>query len=46
MDVSGEMMGHSVKVIRGRPVYGDSMDLLQKQELAQSVMLKVPEHLQ
>ena len=46
MDVSGEMMGHSVKVIRGRPVYGDSMDLLQKQELAQSVMLKMPEHLQ
>lgn len=45
MDVSGEMMGHSVKVIRGRPVYGDAMDLAQKQELAQSVMLKVPEHL-
>ena len=46
MDVSGEMMGHSVKVIRGRPVYGDAMDLVQKQELAQSVMLKVPKHLQ
>jgi len=45
MDVSGEMMGHSVKVIRGRPVYGDAMDLARKQELAQSVMLKVPEHL-
>jgi hypothetical protein len=46
MDVSGEMMGHSVKIIRGRPVYGDAMDLARKQELAQSVMLKVPEHLQ
>jgi hypothetical protein len=46
MDVSGEMMGHSVKAIRGRPVYGDAMALLQKHELAQSVMLKVPEHLQ
>ena len=46
MDVSGEMMGHSVKVIRGRPVYGDAMDLARKQELAQSVMLKVAEHLE
>lgn len=45
MDVSGEMMGHSVKVIRGRPVYGDAMDLAQRQELALSVMLKVPDHL-
>ena len=45
MDVSGEMMGHSVKVIRGRPVYGDAMDLARKQELAQGVMLKVPDHL-
>jgi hypothetical protein len=45
MDVSGEMMGHSVKLIRGRPVYGDAMDLARKQELVKSVMLKVPEHL-
>ena len=45
MDVSGEMMGHSVKVIRGRPVYGDAMDLAQRQELAKSVMLPVPQHL-
>ncbi|WP_339759611.1 DUF6538 domain-containing protein [uncultured Sulfitobacter sp.] len=45
MDVSGEMMGHSVKVIRGRPVYGDAMGLTQRRDLAQSVMLKVPEHL-
>ena len=45
MDVSGEMMGHSVKVIRGRPVYGDAMDLAKRQELVQSVMLDMPEHL-
>ena len=45
MDLSGEMMGHSVKVIRGRPVYGDAMALQKKHELAQSVMLPVPEHL-
>jgi hypothetical protein len=45
MDVSGEMMGHSVKAIRGRPVYGDAMDLAQRHELAQSVMLPVPDHL-
>lgn len=45
MDVSGEMMGHSVKVIRDRPVYGDAMDLAQRQELALSVMLPVPDHL-
>lgn len=45
MDLSGEMMGHSVKVIRGRPVYGDAMALRQKHELAQSVMLEVPVHL-
>jgi hypothetical protein len=45
MDVSGEMMGHSVKVIRGRPVYGDAMDLAQRQGLALSVMLPVPDHL-
>ncbi|TCS63176.1 hypothetical protein EDD52_1077 [Primorskyibacter sedentarius] len=44
MDVSGEMMGHSVKVIRGRPVYGDAMDLAERQELAQRVMLPVPDH--
>ncbi len=42
MDVSGEMMGHSVKVIRGRPVYGDAMDLAQRQELAMNVMLPMP----
>ncbi len=45
MDLSGEMVGHSVKVIRGRPVYGDAMALQRKHALAQSVMLPVPEHL-
>ena len=45
MDVSGEMMGHSVKVIRGRPVYGHAMGLARRRELAQSVMLPVPMHL-
>ena len=44
-DVSGEMMGHSVRLIRGRPVYGDAMNLLERQALAQKVMLAVPDHL-
>jgi len=45
MDISGEMMGHSVKQIRNRPVYGDAMGLAQRKGLAQSVMLSVPAHL-
>lgn len=44
MDVSGEMMGHSVKQIRNRPVYGDAMGLRQREELVQSVILPVPKH--
>ena len=43
MDVGREMMGHSVKVIRGSPDYGDAMDLAQRQELALSFMMPVPD---
>lgn len=45
MDVSGEMMGHSVKQIRKRPVYGDATPLQKRQALAKKVMLAVPDHL-
>lgn len=45
MDVSGEMMGHSVKQIRNRPVYGDATPLQKRQALAKKVMLPVPDHL-
>ncbi len=45
MDVSGEMMGHSVKQIRNRPVYGDATSLEARHDLASKVMLPVPEHL-
>ncbi|WOI34053.1 hypothetical protein R1T40_04790 [Tritonibacter scottomollicae] len=44
MDVGREMMGHSVKVIRGSPDHGDAMDLAQRQELALSLMMPVPDH--
>lgn len=45
MDVSGEMMGHSVKQIRNRPVYGDATPLAKRHALARKVMLRLPEHL-
>lgn len=45
MDVSGEMMGHSVKQIRNRPVYGDAIPLEKRHASAKKVMLQVPEHL-
>lgn len=45
MDVSGEMMGHSVKQIRQRPVYGDATPLERRAALARQVMLAVPEGL-
>ena len=45
MDVSGEMMGHSVKQIRNRPVYGDATPLEKRHALAKKVMLSVPRHL-
>ncbi|WP_322865936.1 DUF6538 domain-containing protein [Aquicoccus sp. G2-2] len=46
MDISGEMMGHSVKQIRRRAVYGDAMALPDRHALASRVMLHVPEHFQ
>ncbi len=45
MELSGEMMGHSVKQIRARPVYGDAMALPDRHALAKRVMLPVPDHL-
>jgi hypothetical protein len=45
MDVSGEMMGHSVKQIRKRPVYGDATPLQKRHAFARKVMLAVPDHL-
>jgi hypothetical protein len=45
MDISGEMMGHSVKQIRKRAVYGDAMGLQDRHALASRVMLPVPVHL-
>ncbi len=45
MDFRGEMMGHSVKKIRQRPVYGDSSPLGKRKALALAIMLSVPEHL-
>lgn len=44
-DQSGEMMGHSVRKIRQRPVYGDAMPLVQRHALASRIMLPVPDHL-
>ena len=45
MDVSGEMMEHSVKQIRKRPVYGDATPSEKRRALARRVMLAVPYHL-
>ncbi|MFC2968112.1 DUF6538 domain-containing protein [Acidimangrovimonas pyrenivorans] len=42
----GEMMGHSVKAIRDREVYGDEMTLQEKVRLANLVVLPVPTHLE
>jgi hypothetical protein len=44
-DDRGEMMGHDVSSIRNRELYGDEMPLERKLELAQRVVLDVPEHL-
>ncbi|MCB1331208.1 MAG: hypothetical protein KDK28_17935 [Maritimibacter sp.] len=41
----GVSMGHSVKAIREREVYGDAMPLVERLEIARSVMLPVPDHL-
>jgi len=45
IDISGEMMGHSVKQIRNRPVYGDATPLAKRHALSKKVMLPVPNHL-
>jgi len=44
-DDRGELMGHSVKALRGREHYGDEMDLERRQALAASIAFPVPEHL-
>jgi hypothetical protein len=41
----GHMMGHSIKKIRGRPVYGDDVTLEKRHEIAQQLSLPVPDHL-
>ena len=45
MDDRGEIMGHSVKEIRGREIYGDEMVLRMRQEVVSRIMLPVPGHL-
>ena len=45
LDVRGVMMGHSVKAILERAVYGDEMPLPEKLKLAMKVVLDVPDHL-
>ncbi|MBS1302141.1 hypothetical protein GZH79_07275, partial [Loktanella sp. SALINAS62] len=45
MDDRGEIMGHSVKEVRGREVYGDEMALLMRRDLVQSIAFPVPRHL-
>lgn len=42
----GEMMGHSVRAIRDREVYGDELRLEEKLRLASLVVLPVPSHLE
>ncbi len=44
-DDRGELMGHSVKALRGREHYGDEMDLERRQALAASIAFTVPDHL-
>ncbi|SOH95634.1 hypothetical protein SAMN06273572_1143 [Monaibacterium marinum] len=44
-DDRGELMGHSVKALRGREHYGDEMDLERRRALAASIAFTVPEHL-
>ncbi|MBQ2259902.1 MAG: hypothetical protein II336_00870 [Loktanella sp.] len=44
-DDRGELMGHSLKRLRGREIYGDSMPLPDRLLIAQKVMLPVPAHL-
>ena len=44
-DDRGELMGHSLKRLRGREIYGDSMSLPDRLLIAKKVMLPVPAHL-
>ncbi|QCO55011.1 integrase [Pseudorhodobacter turbinis] len=44
-DDRGELMGHSLKGRRGRETYGDGMSLSDRLQVAQEVMLTVPDHL-
>lgn len=44
-DDRGAMMGHSIRSIREREVYGDDMPLEMKRWLADRVMFDVPSHL-
>lgn len=41
----GRMMGHSIKKIRGRPVYGDDVSLEERHKIAKKLSLPVPDHL-
>lgn len=41
----GQMMGHSIKKIRGRPVYGDDVSLEERHKIAKKLSLPVPDHL-
>lgn len=45
VDDRGELMGHSVKVRRGRETYGDALTLAERFEIVRSVAFPVPEHL-
>jgi hypothetical protein len=45
MDDRGEIMGHSVKEIRGREVYGDDIELQMRRNVVSKIALPVPEHL-
>ncbi|WP_319496049.1 hypothetical protein [uncultured Cohaesibacter sp.] len=45
-DDRGELMGHSVKAIRDRELYGDDMTLEEKLALHNLIVLAVPKHLE
>ncbi|MCB5200526.1 hypothetical protein LGQ03_14890 [Loktanella sp. TSTF-M6] len=45
MDDRGEIMGHSVKEVRGREVYGDEMALQMRRDVVARIALPVPDHL-
>ena len=45
MDDRGEIMGHSVKEVRGREVYGDDLGLQTRWNVVAKIALPVPDHL-